>query len=191
MRSTLQLLITKGMRFLALTAMAVLSMTVLGCGTTPSDEVPDEFELPAGVEVVSIELDEDDEGDLPSSGRKGFSVTVTLSGSLPSGSAVIIPYIVRDVELIGGRALCAGFVGMSAADGVSATRTDSFFMECVDGEVVGRASSDLWDMDELDDSSGEGSTRIYAQHYVGLKTFLGWTTGVEGVKSNKIRVSCP
>jgi hypothetical protein len=118
-------------------------------------------------------------------------VTVTLNRAVPEGEWAIIAYAVRDVELISGLPLCVGFVGMTSGDGTTETRENSFELVCEDGKVAGRATSSLYGMEEWDRSSDERRTGIYVQHVEGIKTFMGITIGIEGVKSNRITVSCP
>ncbi len=160
--------------------------------TSGGDSLPTgfEFNLPDDIEVVSIELNSDKDVDLGSD-EVGLSVTITLSESVPEDIGYIIPFVVRDVELIGGKPLCAGFIGMTSADGIDASRDNIFELVCDDGEVAGRAISSSYGMDDYDDSSGERSTSIYVQHLEGIKSFLGLTVGVKGVKSNKIKATCP
>ena len=181
------------MRAFSLLTIAII-VTVLffisACKSS-SEALPDEIILPDGIEVVSLELDEDEAGDLPASGTRGFSVKVTLNRAIPSGEIGIIAFAVRDVELVAGLPLCVGFVGMTNSDGTSVTRSNVFNLVCDDGKVAGRAISSAFDMDDWDRSSGERSTRIYVQHVAGIKTFLGAEIGIDGVKSNKIRVECP
>ena len=173
-------------------AMCIVIVAVLlpSCRTTTED-LPDEITLPDGIEVLSLELDEDEAGDLPASGTRGFSVTVTLNRAIPSGEFGIIAFAVRDVELVSGLPLCVGFVGMTNGDGTSVTRANVFNLVCDDGDVAGRAISSVFGMDDWDRSSGERNTRIYVQHVAGIRTFLGATIGIDGVKSNRIRVECP
>lgn len=169
----------------------IASVLLLSACSTSNELLPDEISLPDGIEVVSLELSEDEAGNLPASGRQGFSVTVTLNRAVPEGEWAIVAYAVRDVELIAGLPLCVGFVGMTSGDGTTATRENSFELVCEDGKVAGRATSSLYGMDEWDRSSGERRTGIYVQHIEGIRTFMGITIGIEGVKSNRITVSCP
>jgi len=173
--------------FVALGSLIVL---LSACKTT-SEGLPDEISLPAGVEVVAMELMEAEAGELPGSGTKGFTVTVELNQAVPSGEFAIIAYVVRDSEVIRGEPIAAGFVGMTSSDGTTASRSNNFNLTCVDGDVAGRAISGAFGMDGFDRSTGERNTRIFVQHAEGIRTFLGATVGVKGVKSNRIRVSCP
>ncbi len=177
--------------FGAFALMAPCVLTFVGC-TPSSGGFGDECELPVGLEVVSMSLDEDEAGELPATGEHGFSVTVELNRAITSDeSPVLICYAVRDSELIGGLPLAVGFVGVSTADDETITRAESFNMTCDGGDVAGRAVTSLYDMDDWDRSSGERSTRIYVQHLNGLRTFLGLTVGISGESSNRIRIECP
>jgi hypothetical protein len=179
--------------FNTFTLLTILSFVFYfpGCATT-SDELPTECTLPSGVSVVSMELDEDDAGDLPATGLEGFDVSVNLNRALQSGEVAIVCYAVRDKELIAGLPIAVGFVGMTSVDGSRATREDSFNLTCVDGDVEGRtAQSGIDGMDDWDRSTGERNTKIYVQHLEGIETFIGLPTGIDGEKSNKIRVKCP
>jgi len=173
----------------------VLSLLLSACGTTKitsgGTSLPAgfEFNLPDGVEVVSIDLNGGKDVDL-GGGRVGLSVAFTLNKPLPAGEIFIIPYAVRIVTLIHGTPLCVGFVGMTNADGTSATRNNSFELVCDDGNVAGRATSSAFGMADFDRSSGKRSIGIYVQHLEGFKTFLGDTVGITGVKSNHITASC-
>lgn len=169
---------------------ALTIMGLFGCATT-GDGLAEECSLPTGVTVASITLDEDQAGDLPASGETGFRVTVELSQAIPEGTLGIICYAVRDSEIIRGMPLAVGFVGMTSADGTRATRENSFNMTCDDGEVAGRAATSAMGMDDFDRSSGERSTRIFAQHLEGLRTFAGNVIGMTGETSNRIRLTCP
>jgi len=169
----------------------VATMLSLASCRTSSETLPDEITLPDGIEVVSLELDEDEAGELPASGTRGFSVRVTLNRAIPSGEIGIIAFAVRDADLITGAPICVGFVGMTNSDGTSVTREDVFNLVCDGGDVAGRAISSAFDMDDWDRSSNERSTRIFVQHVAGIRTFLGATIGIDGVRSNRIQVECP
>ena len=174
---------------LLICAIAVLALSFSACNSS-SDSLPDEISMPDGIEVVSLTLNGGKDIDI-GSGKTGISVTVTLNKAVPEGEWAIIAYAVRDKELIPGAPLCVGFVGMTNSDGTSATRDNSFYLVCDDGKVAGRAVSSVYGMDDWDRSSGERSTKIYIQHVEGIKTFLGATIGITGVKSDKINAECP
>ena len=172
--------------FVVFTCLVLLS----ACKTT--DVASEGCELPPGVSVVSLELNEDQAGELPASGEVGFTVTATLNRSLTGDEFAMVCYIVGDSEVIRGDPIAAGFVYISSSDGDSATRDNNFNLTCEDGKVAGRAISSINDMDQYDRSTGERNTRIYVQHPEGLQSFAGLlTVGVNGPKSNRIRVECP
>ncbi len=175
----------------------MISVSLLACsfllsGCPASKEtISDEMSLPDGVEVVSLGLDEDQSGELPAGGRR-FSVKVKLNRALTTGEYAIVAFAVRDQELIAGKPLCVGWVGVGVSDGVGpVTREDRFELVCEDGKVAGHAVTSSYGEDEWDRSSGERSTGIYVQHLEGIKTFLGMPVGIKGVKSNRITIECP
>jgi hypothetical protein len=174
---------------LSLMATALVCMT--SCSTTSSDLSTN---LPDGYEIVALALDEDEAGELPSSGKQGFTVTVTLNKALPSHTAAVVPFMVRDKELIQGAPLAISFVPVAVGSS-TATYKNAFYMECDDGEVAGRTGfpGDLFkNLEKYDRSSGERSTKIFVQYGEELRTIFGITTGVaHAVESNRIRVSCP
>lgn len=171
----------------------LMSLAILGLSAcaTSQEGVPDVCSLPDGIEVATLQLDDSQAGEINATGETGFRVTATLTDSVPQGELAVVCYAVRDSEVVRGAPLAVGFIGITSGDGDSATRDDNFRMTCDDGEVAGRAITDLNDMDDFDRSSGERSTRIFIQHLEGIRRFAGMDVGIRGETSNRIRVSCP
>ncbi len=169
-------------------------MLLTGCNNIPkADDVenslPSECSIPDGVEVVSMSLNENQEGDINNS-PKGYDVTVELNRRLNSGELAIICYAVRDKQINPDNVIAAGFVGVTSADGNIITREDSFLLKCnEDNDVEGAQTISF--LEDMNDTSNERSTKIYVQNIEGIRSFLNIPTGIKGAKSNKIRVRCP
>jgi len=164
---------------------------LLSACTITQEGVPEECSLPEGVKVVSLALDESQAGELPATGEAGFSITVELNRALTDQELATVCFAVREAQLGGAKPLAMGLILLTSADGLTTTRDNIFRLTCDNGNVAGRAISDLYDMNDRDRNSGERSTKIFVQHLEGIRTFAGIEIGIKGVKSNKIRVSCP
>jgi hypothetical protein len=178
--------------------MSLMIVPLLGltsCGTTSSGLSTEELlSLPDEYKVTALALEEKDSVELPASGKRGFTVTITLNKALPEDKPAFVPYLVRDKELIQGQPLAVSVIGVGAGK-ASATRSNSFYMECDDGKVAGRTAlpgEAYGKLEQYDRSSGERVTKIFVQYGEELRQILGITVGVvAAVESNRIHVSCP
>jgi hypothetical protein len=151
--------------------------------------------LPDGYKVVELAiLEKDDEVELSGSEKRAFTVSVRLNRAIPEGAPAVVPFLVRDKELIQGLPLAVGTVGvLPGRDG--GTNSTAFYMVCEDGDVAGRTCcpGDIYgNLEKWDRSSKERSTKIFVQYGEELREVLGITVGVvDAVESNRIRVTCP
>jgi hypothetical protein len=168
-------------------------LLLAGCQNTPSasdteEAILDNCSMPDGVEVVSISLEDSQAGDI--SGTNGYEVTVELNRELEDGEFATICYAVRDQDLNPNNVIASGFVGFLPGQGDTVTRDDSFLLTCNDeNDVTGAQTSSL--LEDMNDTSGERSTRISVQHIEGIRSIFDIPTGIRGERSQRIRVSCP
>ena len=174
-----------------LCSLAIIA-ALAGCQNIPKadeleDSIPQECSLPSGVEVESISLDASQAGDINSS-PKGYDVTVKLNRELNDGEIAVVCYAVRDVQVTP-KIIAGGFVGILPGQGDEVTRADNVKLACDSNDDVTGAQTGL--MAPLNASSNERNTKFYVQHIKGIKNFLNIPSGINGEKSNKIRVKCP
>jgi len=169
-------------------------LLLLSACTITQNGVPDDCSIPEGVEVVSLTLDESQAGELPATGEARFSVNVELNRALTDQEIATVCFAVRESQIGGAKPLTMGLIILTAGSMTSdrtATRDNVFMLICKNGNIAGRALAIRSDMSARDRNSGERSTKIFVQHLEGIRTFAGIEIGIKGVKSNKIRVSCP
>lgn len=169
-------------------------LLLLSACTTTQEGVPEECLLPEGVKVVSLALDESQAGELPATGEARFSVTVELNRALTEQEFATVCFAVRESQIGGAKPLTMGLINLTAGSMTTdrtATRDNIFMLICENGNIAGRALAVTSDMSARDRNSAERSTKIFVQHLEGIRTFAGIQIGIKGVKSNKIRVSCP
>ncbi|MEM8952190.1 MAG: hypothetical protein AAGA21_11855 [Pseudomonadota bacterium] len=149
--------------------------------------IPDECELPAGIEVVSISLDEGQEGEIVG-GSASYDVTVELNQVMPANQNALICFVVRDYGTLSiYDPIGYGFGIVLRGEG-PIEEAASFTLACSDGDIVGAQPAPY---DGLNDTTGERQTRVFVQHVTGVSSIADIPTGVQGEKSNRIQVSCP
>ena len=144
--------------------------------------LPENCASQPGFAVNSITINDD--GPIILNDGEVHTLDVTLAVTPPSDGLQTACLLIRDVGVIP-NPIGAGvaLVADNGAQGVSALR-----ITCEDGEVKGAGQGILGG--ELNRSSGERRTRIYVQHARDERQVGDATVGVQGVKSNRIRIRC-
>lgn len=196
----------KALQFLALQFLcaAALIATFSGCsGSNPSGglpttgdfAIPEQCEVREGVEVVELGFSGVDSGriELDEGETRRIAVTARLANPAPTPGLTTLCFVVRDVQAPVAPVIAAGFTPVLAGETEPNRPFEAFAVTCEDGEVVGESISlHSDDADDIDDSTNERRTNIYIQYTGDLQTFLGSdvVTGIDGVKSERIRVVC-
>ena len=192
----LYLKVTIGKSIKLLSMIVPIAIALSACSSSTTEELDEYCIIPDGVEVVSITLDEAQEGEITETNGRGYRVTVELNREIEDDEACIICLAVRDRELVKGNPLAVGWIGVNTVtddDGISA-RDNVFILFCDNGNVAGRAILDQiggYDLTQFNGNSGERSTGIFVQHIESFRTLSGNIVGIQGRTSNRIRVSCP
>jgi hypothetical protein len=151
----------------------------------------EDFTLPDGISVTSLTLLKSEEGALPSSGTKSFSIKVELSSAVPSGEVAYIPFAIWPNESPMSEPLCVGWIAMTNGDGTTVTRTDRFELYCDGGKVAGRAVGDLYHEARWDRTVSGSDIKILAKHVPDITSFGVTSLVLAGTSSNQIEISCP
>ena len=144
--------------------------------------LPENCESRPGFAINSITIN--DNGPIDLDEGEVHTLNVTVQSSPPNDGFQTGCLIIRDVGIIP-NPIGAG-VALVADNGNQVV--SDLKITCENGEVKGAGSGILGG--DLNRSSGERRTRIYVQHARDERQIGDATIGVQGVKSNRIRVRC-
>ena len=166
-----------------------------GLPTTDDVAIPEQCELDGDVAVAELGF-RDVNGDrieLSEGETRAIKVWARLEAAAPAGGASVICFVVRDVQVPFSPIIATGFTAIPAGQTEPNFAVEGFSVTCQDGKVAGVSTlTGPFGGDAADASTNERSTRIFIQHTEELRTLLGTETvvGLQGVKSDRIRVVC-
>lgn len=174
-------------------------VTVAGCRTTDAGNnlpngtpgLPEECSLPPGDSVQSMEITTDGPIELDE-GESAF-IAFDLELNRPATGSGILCMELKDSELVRGLPMAIGIqIIQPGMQSYSSAR--AFSVECVNNEIRGVTNAIvraiMGNSVDLQDTTGERSTRVRIQELRGLQTVGGAVVGVTGERTGRIRVRC-
>ena len=182
---------------------SLLFLTLTACGsgdgggglpTTDDVEIPEQCQLDENISVAELSFrDVGDRIELSEGETRPVKVWAKLESAAPPGAVTVICFVVRDVQVGFSPILANGFTAIQAGRTEPTIAVEGFSVTCRDGKVAGISTLTApFGGDGADASSNERSTQIFLQHTGELRTFLNTetVTGLQGVRSDRIRVVC-
>ncbi|QYJ06122.1 hypothetical protein [Qipengyuania flava] len=144
--------------------------------------LPENCASQPGFAVNSITINDD--GPIILNDGETHTLDVSMDITPPDDGFQTACLLIRDAGLIPNPI----GVGVALVADNGAEATSDLRITCEDGEVKGAGQGILGG--ELNRSSGERRTRIYVQHARDERQVGNATVGIQGVKSNRIRIRC-